>query len=287
MSTIKKDKRLLQLEKFFRYLSLSQSCISFKDEFATLVWIFFRISLYLFRSLGFKEKVLYELFYSIYRPIITVKNKAGLFKCRAWTDDILVVSPDTEFELSKFFSLKGGIFVDVGAHIGKYTIMVGKGQNDGEIISIEADKENFEMLQRNIALNNLNNVHALNLAAFRENGEITFYKTVSPHTSGYSVYSKGHECAIKIRATTLDSVLSDFQFDRIDLIKIDVEGAEYDVLFGAKKTLEKTKMVIFESIWGPSSDKCKEFLTMIGFEIKDLGNNIVATKNLDDNNEKI
>jgi len=266
--------------KFIRYFGLVKGCVSFKDKLAMFIWILLESLLYSLKSLKKNgEKKLYEKFCSIYNPVITVRNEDGLFRCRAWTDDILIVNPITEFELRKYFSLKKGIFVDVGAHIGKYTIMVGRKLSEGKIVSIEADPENFEMLKENIAFNGLKNVIALNFAAFSKDGEITLYRSVSPHTSGYSVYLRDHTEAINVKAMKLDDILANLGLERVDLIKIDVEGAEYDVLLGAKKTLEKTEVVICEVIWGEKSEKCKDLLTKASFRLEDLGNNIVAVKN--------
>ncbi|GEM_PF-1568586 len=277
------------IKKFVFYLGLCNSCASLKDKFSMFIWILLRSSLYPLTSTdkNSKEKILYEKFSSIYKPIITVRNEDGLFKCRGWTDDIRIVNPITEYEIREYFSLREGVFIDVGAHIGKYTIMTGRKLVKGKIISIEADPDNFEILKENIVLNNLKNVIPLNLAAFRENGEIAFYKTISPHTSGYSIYSREHTKTINVKAMRLDEISDNLGLGKIDLIKIDVEGAEYDVLEGATRTLRKTKIVIYETIWGDKSEKCKDLLTKMGFEINRLGNNIIAINRLDDKNGKI
>ncbi|MEM2614637.1 MAG: FkbM family methyltransferase, partial [Nitrososphaerota archaeon] len=51
------------------------------------------------------------------------------------------------------FNLEKGVFVDVGAHIGKYTIMVARKLKDGKVIAIEADPNNFKILKKNLILN--------------------------------------------------------------------------------------------------------------------------------------
>ena len=265
------------IRKVSRYLDLCKSCISLKDKLIILFLMPLISLLYSLESIG-REKVLYEKFCSIYNPIVTVKNEDGLFRCRAWTGDMLIVSPVTELEIRKYFLFKDGIFIDVGAHIGKYTVMVGKQLKIGKIVSIEADSENFRMLKENIALNDLKNVTALNLAAFRENGEVSLYRTISRNTGVYSIYSSGNTQALNVRAMKLDDIIDSMGFERVDLLKIDVESAEYDVLLGAMKTLRITKMVIFEALWGEKSEKCKELLIKMGFKIEDTGNNIVAIK---------
>lgn len=64
---------------------------------------------------------------------------------------------------------KGDVFIDVGAHIGKYTILVAKiVGKEGLVIAIEPNPENYETLLENIKLNNLKNVIAVNIAAWNK-----------------------------------------------------------------------------------------------------------------------
>ena len=72
-------------------------------------------------------------------------------------------------EREHFNPKEGDIVVDVGAHVGHYTLISSKrvGQN-GKVVAIEADPDNFEMLNRNIKLNGLTNVIPLNYAVYSE-----------------------------------------------------------------------------------------------------------------------
>lgn len=65
------------------------------------------------------------------------------------------------------------MFLGVGAHIGKYTITVGRKLIEGKIIAIEPEPDNFENLRKNVSLNRLNNVTALNIATSDKNDMIT------------------------------------------------------------------------------------------------------------------
>ena len=75
-----------------------------------------------------------------------------------------------------FTPKEGGIVIDVGAHIGPYTLIASRrvGLN-GKVVAIEADSENFNILNRNIQLNKLTNVIALNYAAFSKEDELKLY----------------------------------------------------------------------------------------------------------------
>ena len=79
--------------------------------------------------------------------------------------------------LARFIPKEGDTVIDIGAHIGRYTIvsskMVGK---TGKVVAIEADMDTFQLLKRNVALNNLTNVLPLNIAVFSTKTRIKLYE---------------------------------------------------------------------------------------------------------------
>jgi FkbM family methyltransferase len=169
------------------------------------------------------------------------------FYCRMNRDD-LVFMTGHEDELMKYFNpAQGNIMVDVGAHIGAYTIMASKHVGEkGKVIAIEADPANFKILERNIKLNHLTNVIALNIAAFSNQTKLKLY--LPEQQSGRTIYNtvissravKEHPF-VEVKADTLDRLLNLEGFQTIDWLKIDVEGGEYDVLKGAHNTISKSK----------------------------------------------
>ena len=161
--------------------------------------------------------------------------------------DFRIFSSSWEAELRELFELdKGMNFLDVGAHIGKYAIraavMVG---DTGAVIAVEPDKRNFELLVKNIALNDLRNCIPLRIAAYSSNGEITLFR--GPSCAEHSINEDFGRGSYKVRARALDDVLTEVGIARVDLIKIDVEGAELEVLKGLEETLrEESPRVIME-----------------------------------------
>lgn len=67
------------------------------------------------------------------------------------------------------------VFIDVGAHVGLYSVYAANRLRRGLVISIEANPENYRFLVTNIQINSLNNVIAMNLAAYRENTRLPLY----------------------------------------------------------------------------------------------------------------
>ena len=75
-----------------------------------------------------------------------------------------------------FCPKEGDIVVDVGAHIGRYTLIAANrvGRN-GKVVAVEANPDNFEMLNNNVKLNRLTNVTSLNYAAYSHETKIKLY----------------------------------------------------------------------------------------------------------------
>jgi len=149
-------------------------------------------------------------------------------------------------------------FIDVGAHVGKYTITMAKYCK--EVIAIEADPVNVEYLTKNISVNGINNVVVYNCACYSRNGYV-FFDSDKP-SNVKSISSSGK---LKIRALTLDSILNSKKLNRLT-IKIDVEGAEFDVLVGAKHTIRKYMPVIVCECWKHNWDNIISFFDKYGYE---------------------
>jgi tRNA G37 N-methylase Trm5 len=85
--------------------------------------------------------------------------------CRIGKGDFLPGHEDQI--LARFTPKEGDTVIDIGAHIGRYTITSSKlVGNTGKVVAIEAGPDTFQILKRNVTLNNLTNVLPLNIAAF-------------------------------------------------------------------------------------------------------------------------
>jgi FkbM family methyltransferase len=180
--------------------------------------------------------------------------------------------------IEHFTPKQGDIVVDIGAHMGRYTIISSKrvGTN-GKVVAIEAHPGNFEMLNRNIKLNQLTNVIPLNYAVYSKETKIKLY--VPGEESGYTVYNTimsnrtGNEDKfVEVNANTLDYLLqlNQIREEEVNWIKIDVEGAEFEVLKGATNVLSKSKdIALLIEIHGPDNYiPVVEFLNLYNFKIE-------------------
>lgn len=193
-----------------------------------------------------------------------VKTPYGKFYCRRRTGDFAVVEPCYEKEIQGIFlqHKKFDLFVDIGAHIGKYSIMMASLNKKGEVIAIEPDARNFSILNYNVKINHLKNVKTLPFACSSKKGFIRLFydKWLTTSPSATSNQTKTH---VLVKCERLDGLLPKKQ---IDLIKIDVEGFELEVLKGAKGVLKRTKAIIFESFEN-NINKVKTFLEERGFNV--------------------
>ncbi len=181
-----------------------------------------------------------------------------------------------EHNLIKLFSPKeGDVVVDVGAHIGLYTIIASKRLGaSGKVVAIEAAPSNFEMLDKNIKLNKLNNVITSNNLVYSRETDLVLaeYDRILSGVDGKSEIKNRN---VTVHVNTLDNLLQQNGVDAEDVnwMKIDVEGAELEVLRGAQNILSKSKdiSILIEihgisHLYKPIIDILKSYNFKIEFE---------------------
>jgi len=139
---------------------------------------------------------------------------------------------------------KKDIVVVVGAHIGVFSIYAATKATQGKVYAYEPIPENFRLLKSNIKLNNLNNIVPFSLGVFNRKGRKKIYLTDSPATS--SLFGQGGKVYL-VKVVGLKDVFEDNGLKKINFLKIDCEGAEYDILFNTpKKYLDKIDKIALE-----------------------------------------
>lgn len=219
-------------------------------------------------------------FASLIKLNLKVKTKYGFFLCRNLAE-IIYTLPIYESELRKYFNIDNGVFIDVGANIGRYTIEVGKKlKNNGAVIAIEPNLETFQILKNNIKLNHLTNVYALNYACYsKSNKLVKFYEG---SYSGESSLSKNKSRFFLVKTLTLDDILKKVHIksEFVTLIKIDVEGSEVSVIRGSQKILKNKPTILFESFSEKKNPRISKLLKKFGYKINRIGiSNYIAIAN--------
>lgn len=266
-------KKLLHIGTLFRYIGESAGIVSQGAGLRNKLILF---SYYLkipsiviqslstgktFRELEERKKFL--------KGDVTISNRYGRFECGNNILTVYTVNKNNEKHLYPYFSLAGGIFIDVGAHIGKYSVPAAKNAAV-TVVALEPDQYNFGLLKKNVAMNDLPNIICLNKGAYSSTGKIPFY-TTGQGEGMHSIYEQeGSKQEGNIEVDTLDHIIEQLNIDKpVSLIKIDVEGAEWDVLQGAQNILQKYHPALIIEIWHHEPArlaKVKEYLQRFGYE---------------------
>jgi FkbM family methyltransferase len=167
----------------------------------------------------------------------------------------------------------GMSFMDVGAHIGFFTVLaaerVAKG---GAVFSFEPDVENARVLQANTACYPQVQVYAAALS--NSAGETAFFPSPRPDESGWGSLLSGEDDtrSVTVSATTMDDWATVTPLDRLDFIKADIEGAEFRLITGARATLGRFRPVLLLEVNevclardGKSPGELVALLTEVGY----------------------
>ena len=134
----------------------------------------------------------------------------------------------------------GMIAVDIGAHVGYFTLLAAKRVGPvGTVLAFEPDADNHAALLKNIAMNNYQNITVAQQAVSDREGLAQLHLTQTG-SGRHSMFHHGlpERGSVDIETTTLDATLEELGWPHVDLIKIDVEGAEVSVLNGMAQLLE-------------------------------------------------
>lgn len=172
---------------------------------------------------------------------------------------------------------EGDTFFDIGGHFGQYTIAAGlKVGPTGSVHVFEPGRVQDKYLRRNIELNKLQNVTVANLALSDKPGELAL------HTPSFADIGKSQLAdpetvtdAVRVPVTTLDQYCTDRDIDRIDVMKVDVEGAEFGVFKGAERVMREfpPRAIFYESVdslceaFGHSPEEMHTYLEAAGYSI--------------------
>ena len=179
----------------------------------------------------------------------------------------------------------GMTVLDIGAHQGLYTLLASRRVGpSGRVFSFEPSPRERRALGLNLTMNSCDNVAIQAVALGSEETTADLY-VVDKFNTGYNSLRPPNvpepTSTVAVRVRTLDNWLAEEKIDRVDFIKLDVEGAELSVLKGARELLARTRAVLLIEIaqvrtagWGYDAMEIVRFLENMGylwFEILDGG----------------
>ncbi len=223
-------------------------------------------------------KLTYSFFYlGKWGKKTVIQNMDGNaeFQLRVNTSDAFVLSEvwKTKTYIDEDFNIKkNDIIIDIGANIGAFSILAAKSASNGKVFAYEPNKENYDMLKKNKVLNNLHNLFLFDLAVSGNNGYIDFF-TSKLNDGGHSIYSTDSKKAAKVKSTTLSDIFKANNLKKINYLKIDAEGAEYDILLNTPaEIIRKVDKIVLEyhDYFNHDHDykDLKEYLEGNGFKVE-------------------
>jgi FkbM family methyltransferase len=131
------------------------------------------------------------------------------------------------------------LIIDCGSNIGISILYLKKIAPDARIIAFEPDEANYEILKKNIEINQLNHIQLNKAAVWTENTELSFLVTGS---MGSTIAMNHGTNTVQVKALRL----KDFMHQKVDFLKIDIEGAEYQVLRDIADNLKNVNCLFLE-----------------------------------------
>jgi FkbM family methyltransferase len=202
---------------------------------------------------------------------------------QSWVERKILCTGYYESWVADFLSraLKPGhVALDIGANVGCHTLVMASAVgNQGRVIAFEPNPRILTRLRSNVLLNRFEHVELLTVALSDNQGRSSiFIPPELDHNQGLASMHRanlGEACEeVSVEVELLDDVVREKNLTRVDLIKMDVEGHEWRVLQGARKTLERFKPVlVFEFSqrqWnnaGFSPEQVEEFLSDLGYDL--------------------
>lgn len=182
----------------------------------------------------------------------------------------------------------GKVFVDAGANFGIYTVMASKAVGEmGRVISFEPSSRAFPVLMRNIAMNGFKNVLAFPIALADKAGKTSLYHHSAVGSDALAKDSTfdPNAYAQNIDTESLDNVVRRTSVAKVDMIKMDIQGAEELALRGATEILTSMRPVIMFEYHpqgaislGLEADGCWTFLDRLGYEFFGVEQRGTATR---------
>nr|AIF20296.1 FkbM family methyltransferase [uncultured marine thaumarchaeote KM3_89_C12] len=199
----------------------------------------------IFKNWYIYPKVYYKL---INDKFVIFKTKTDLrIKIRVRSTDLMALTNVwmiNEYDIEDFKINTNETVIDIGAHIGLFSLLVSQLCKTGKILSFEPVHENFDLLISNLKLNHVKNVLPFNMAVSKNSGRLDLF--LNNDQSAHSIFSKSSE-SISVESTSLQKIFEENKISSCKLLKLDCEGAEYEIIDSLpSKYLDKIQNMVIE-----------------------------------------
>ncbi len=182
------------------------------------------------------------------KPTVIFETKEGVkILIRVNSTDIMALTHVwliEEYSKYNFKIEKMDTIIDVGAHIGLFSLHASQISKNGKIYAFEPIKENYNILKSNIQLNNFSNIKAENCAISNSSSKITIYE--NDDESGHSKFIQTDN-PIEVTSKSLNDIFVNKKIKKCNLLKLDCEGSEYEIIDDLRdEYFEKIEKMIIE-----------------------------------------
>ena len=232
----------------------------------------------IFKNWYIYPKVYYKL---INDKFVIFKTKTGLrIKIRVRSTDLMALTNVwmiNEYDVEDFEINTNDTVIDIGAHIGLFSLLVSQLCKTGKILSFEPVSENFDLLVSNLKLNHIKNILPFNMAVSKNSGRLDLF--LNNDQSAHSIFSKSSE-SISVESTSLQKIFEENKISSCKLLKLDCEGAEYEIIDSLpSEYLNKIQNIVMEY---HSADTKPELVKNLIQKIKNAGFKIKTRPHHDD-----
>ena len=202
---------------------------------------------------------------------VSVRTNDGLsFECQIDSISTICLISSWFRESDLIPNADVGAVVDIGAHVGIFSLYASRRFKHSVIVAVEPNPRNYELLLRNLSLNRLENVLTVQAAIMDNDGTTSFW--IRDSSLGGSAINTSNERPILVPCYRLDTLLRSLGVDSSVLMKLDVESPELTALSGAPESLNRCPVMIIE-VDKINEDSVRNLLSSIGFSFLVLDEN--------------
>ncbi|MGQ9493489.1 MAG: FkbM family methyltransferase [Anaerolineae bacterium] len=211
------------------------------------------------------------------RPFVIELRNGYLFKVRTRMDIWIIkeICLERQYEKASIAIGEDWVVLDIGAGLGDFAVHIAKEHPSSTIYACEPFPQSFALLQENLCLNHIENVQVFPYAICAQTGPARFH-IASEAVAHSTAASQDRELSeyIEVSGITLDQLFAELRLSKCDYVKMDCEGAEYEILFQTSaETLQRIRHLCLEYHDGISAFSHQDlirFLTEHGFQVVKL-----------------
>lgn len=174
--------------------------------------------------------------------------------------------------IPEYVSRPDDVIIDVGAHIGTFTLCAAQRAPSGQVYAIEACRENFSLLEENVRGNVFRNIRYFHLALADADKMVKLYHNLIAGNWGHTTSKRISDVTEEVPANSLQSFMSAHKIARCDYMRLNCEGAEFEIILNTPaEMLQKIKLILILYHEDLADRYCKadlvKYLSDSGFKV--------------------